>query len=175
MKKTKSRIKSIFSRISKTRKSQMEMFGIAIVVVLLALGMLFAVRFVLLKPQENIKQSFTQKEIAQNFIEVLVKTNAPGCNNVDFMELFYDCANYNNIQCNDNGIVDSCDFLKTKIQLIFANTLEEWKTPYKFEVKKDNMRFKDFYFNYSECIESKRGYQPVSLFPGTLDIILDVC
>jgi len=150
------------------------MFGIAFVVILLALGMLFAVKFVLLKPQVDIKKSFTQKELAQNFVSTLLITTIPECENQDITELMEDCASYQGITC--MGSYSSCDYLKVVIPDIISKTFDVWKRGYKLTVTKEGRVISGLAFNSTrECIESKPGWGYIPLDVGTVTVRLDIC
>ena len=45
------------------KKAQIEILGLMIIMVLIALGVLFAVKYVFLAPKAEIKQEFTEKNI----------------------------------------------------------------------------------------------------------------
>ena len=73
------------------KKAQMEIMGLAIVVVLLVLGMLFMVKFVLFKPTESYRSEYTTTQLAANMINAILNTNTK-CNDISISELLQDAA-----------------------------------------------------------------------------------
>ena len=61
------------------RKSQMEIMGLAIIILLLTLAMIFVVRFVILKGPSDIKKGFTQTELASNMVNTFLKSTSRNC------------------------------------------------------------------------------------------------
>ena len=117
----------------------MEMMGLAIIVILLSMALLFVIRFVVLKEPTQHTKEYAQSELAANFLNTLMETNAPRCSNVKFETLFMDCvannANGGNIPCmGDTGFVTSrsCEYLRETIPLILEQTFDKWKIKYRF-------------------------------------------
>jgi len=111
------------------KKSQMEIMGLAIIVILLTLGVLFVIQFVVLKEPSDVKKTFTKTQIAANMLNSILKTTSKECYGNTMTQLLQDCANYNEnpaglIIC-ENGI-DSCEYANSTIEYIFDNTLVEW-------------------------------------------------
>ena len=50
----------------KSRKSQTEMMGLVIVVILITLALLFVVSFIVLRKPSTLKKEYTQSELAAN-------------------------------------------------------------------------------------------------------------
>ncbi len=73
------------------KRSQMEIMGIAIVVVILSIVILFVIRWSILKEPVQYKKEFAQSEIATNLVNTMLSTTTE-CNEVTFSELFQDCA-----------------------------------------------------------------------------------
>ncbi len=83
------------------KKAQMEIMGLAIVVVLLILGMLFAVKFVLFKPQQTYRKEYTTTQLAANTLNTLLNTHTT-CNRMSVSELLQD-ASKDTYNINDCG------------------------------------------------------------------------
>jgi hypothetical protein len=112
------------------KKSQMEMMGLAIIVIIISLGLLFVVRFVILNPKQAVSKEFSESELASNFLNTLIETNAPGCSNIKFSTLFMDCAKAKKIYCSGD---DSCTYImKTMRDDILPTTFDEWGISYYF-------------------------------------------
>ena len=122
------------------RKSQIEIMGLAIIIILLMLALVFVVRFTLIPNQNAPKKEFSQAQIAANTLNAMLQTNVEECNEASIERLFVDCAQRTSvIDCGTGvGFVNSCDFLfgnppgtdsflKTSV---FRDTLDLWEIPY---------------------------------------------
>jgi len=111
------------------KKSQMEIMGLAIIVVLLTLGVLFVVQFVVLKEPSDVKKTFTKTQMAANMLNSILKTNSKDCYDNTMTQLLQDCADNNEnpaglIIC--ENVIDSCEYANSTIEYIFNNTLVGW-------------------------------------------------
>ena len=134
------------------RRSQMEIMGIVIIIILFSVGLLFAIQYVILKKPSDVKKSFLQAELSSNSLNAMLKTNIPECNNADMAALFKVCGQYNppnptepEIDCDNDGskvssgdLYDSCFILNQTITTILNNTLNVWRVPYVFSANFDN-------------------------------------
>ena len=169
----------------------MEILGLAVIIVLVTLGMLFILRFSVSKNTPGTRQSFVKSEKAANLLNTLLKTTTD-CNEMTVAELIKDCAEtrgVNNIcQDGDSG-VSSCDYLKGNdvskgaIKKIFEKTLEKWKNNYEFIVCR---------LENSECtengiiniknppgigcpLEKEAKQQPIQTKSGLIEVSLAIC
>ncbi|MBR9699305.1 hypothetical protein GOV09_02525 [Candidatus Woesearchaeota archaeon] len=167
------------------KKSQMELMGLAIVVVLLSLVFLFVVRFVILRPpSEPIGKEFAESEMAANFLNAMMETNNPDCSDIKMSTLFQDCANNppdGRIRCS-NPDAYSCFYLRNKLGELFGSTFNSWNINYNFYASfdpndiegtsKDILTFDD-----DDCTGNRRmKQQPLPLNPpNTLYLSLFIC
>ena len=112
------------------RRAQTEIFGLAIVVLLISVGFLFAVGFFVQKPS-TFKKEFALTEIGANLLNALLKVTVMECNNLEMTELIQDCAENdeaNQIDCDPTTptIDGSCQSIQGLIPIIFFNTLDKW-------------------------------------------------
>lgn len=79
-----------------TNKGQVEVFGLAIIVIILFLVFVFAVRYSIGGQGQISEEVYFQKQtLAQNFVNTLYSTYVPSCSDdVDFKFLVKDCAEY---------------------------------------------------------------------------------
>ena len=155
----------------KSRKSQMEIMGLAIVVILITLIMLFVVRFVVLRQPAEYKKEFTQTELASNIINTLLKTNAPDCSDLTFTELFQDCAEGQSVSCNSD-VPNSCSYIEAKTNYILDNTLKKWNIGYEFNAFTSTENI----FQLGSCPGEKKSKRyPIPTSMLTLYITLDIC
>ena len=110
------------------KKAQLEIMGLAIVIILVMMGVLFAIRFVLLKPPSTVKQEFTQSQLVSNFGTALLQSTTQDCKGIDMTELLTDCAEFQSITC-DNGM-RTCRYANTTIKKILNQTFDVWRVKY---------------------------------------------
>jgi len=160
----------------KKRKSQMEIMGLAIVVVLIVLGMLFAVRFFVNKAPTKFKSRFTHKQLAQNTVTAFINTNTSNCHSMSITELLQDCGQSKSVICED-GTTGSCEHARDVAEDILSLTLVQWKVDYNFKVYfSDDVAGHIFKLGSSCTGESEPGwgYTPIST-GRTIFTRLDVC
>ena len=158
--------------MKKNKKSQAEIIGLVIIVLLITMGLLFFVKFGILDKEDDIKGSFIDSELANNMVDVLLKTTTD-CKESSVTDLFQDCAAFNKIDCNG---MNSYEKLNQTIDIIFGKTLEKWKKSYEFRAYRGSEQILEK--NYGECNrysnrESKT--YPIPTDRGTLFITLDIC
>jgi hypothetical protein len=75
------------------KKAQLEVLGLAVIVLLLSLGMLMVFKFIVTQEPIDTKQSVTEKQQSSNFLGAILETSTgPDCRNMKIKELFADCA-----------------------------------------------------------------------------------
>ncbi|MDO8480571.1 MAG: hypothetical protein Q7S65_02010 [Nanoarchaeota archaeon] len=159
--------------------------GLAIVVILLSLAFLFVVRFVILKEPSDTRQSFQESELAANFLNTMLETNAPECSGATMSALFQDCAMYYSLQgritCDvPLGRMQSCEFLQATQRDLFAKTFDVWKVNYFFEVYRDPQSPATSQLSLltqgQECTGNRRlKVQPLPVAGSTIYLSLHIC
>jgi hypothetical protein len=125
------------------KKAQMEIMGLAIIVILLSMTFLFVIQFVLLKEPTQESKEYAQSELAANFLNTLLETDAE-CANIEISTLFQDCTNNcnedtagecrGNLQCQGRS---SCIYLKGTVKDILNDTFDQWNINYYFAATHD--------------------------------------
>lgn len=157
------------------RKSQMEILGLAVVVLLILLTTIFVVRFLALKSPADYRKSFVSSQLASNMLGTFLKTAADDCFKLRMDELLKDCAQTSGaIICEDGTSRNSCDYAKTAAELIFQQTLSKWNMKYEFFAYTDSGR--PIIKLGSRCkAEKKSKTFPVPTDIGTMNTTLDIC
>jgi len=175
------------------KKAQMEIMGLAIIVILISVAMLFAIRFVILKEPTQYKKEFTQTELASNILSTLLKTTVPECNDLSFTELYQDCfkdPNNPQVSCSDGS--SSCyyiggnDGISGKTGELLGDTLGTWHIGYEFKAETEtypayniHIKGKDIDNNEIGCpTVKKHKIYPIPVDPAgqnTLFLTLDIC
>ncbi len=173
-----------------SKKAQMEIMGLAIIVLLLSFGMLLVFRFVLLKPAEQPRETFTETQMASNILSSILRTSS-GCRSTDMTELLQDCATTPIILCQQSDAhtniqqyftshfseVNSCEYAEASLKYIFNQTFEEWKQKYNFIAYLDDINNPIMQLNNSICIGEKQVKEfPIPTTSGrTLFVRFEIC
>ncbi|MBW3014928.1 hypothetical protein KY330_00740 [Candidatus Woesearchaeota archaeon] len=168
-------------RVESKRKGQMEVFGLALIVILLVIGMIFVVSFMLLRPSREIPAIFVSEQLTKNLVNEIPKVTTD-CNKYNLGALLMDCATYGQpgtIAC--GGETYSCEKAHDVVEEIFKNTLEKEKVKYFFRAyvimagQDQGSIFDDI---GQECLideDITTGQQPLPLDVNTLILELQVC
>lgn len=159
---------------TKGKKSQTEMMGLVIVVILITLAMLFVVSFIVLRKPSTLKKQYTQSEIAANTLYALLETTTP-CSDYDYSvrSLFEDCALYDPGSVSCDGML-SCEYIEAVADEIFEKTLRAWNINFEFTAIPTDIHF--IYPNVNSCRGEKRSQsQPITVGGISMTFKLDIC
>jgi len=152
------------------KKAQMEVFGLAMVVILIFIGMVLVV--VLYKPSSSsdLRAAYSDEVIAQNMITAMFNLNTT-CS-LDMEELAKNCHLSNSYLCDGKY---ACEYFQDIASNIFENTLEVWKEPYTFEIEETPIQL-----SYGNCSTYKKvpGTHHIPLSPqgqGSITAFLYIC
>jgi hypothetical protein len=155
--------------LRKSKKSQMEIMGLMVIIILVALAMLFVIQFVVVREATDIKKTYTHSELATNTNTALLKTTTQ-CKGQDINQLLQDCAGGESINCNGKG---SCAYVAEAIEGILDQTLKEWGKAYRFTVKSGNQDvISPITSGNCEKVDIEPGINPL---PGGIIVRLDIC
>lgn len=152
----------------------MEIMGLAIIIILISLAMLFVIRFIAIKEPGELKKTYTHKELAANIANTILMTTAKDCKGQDMTSLIQDCANNHPlglIEC-DDGTTRSCDYIDTVIQEILDKTLESWNKEYYLTIKSAGIDISKF---GAPCPGAKTSSSPCCPIPIGIVVNLDIC
>ena len=154
------------------KKSQMEILGLAIVVVLILVATTFVVRFLVLRTPVDYRKGFVSSELASNMLNTFLKTAAKDCSQLTMTELLQDCAQGRGIIC-ENG-QDSCKFIESTAKDIFSKTLDKRNMNYEFLAYTDiNLPLIKL---GNPCKAEKRSKLfPIPISGATMYTKLDIC
>jgi hypothetical protein len=177
------------------KKAQMEVLGLAIVVVLILVATIFIIRFFVFKTSTDYRKGFVSTELASNMLSTFLSTNAEDCYQMTMTELLQNCALYGfGGKCVDEGVTYgctqcsnqeySCEFIKSSATSIFQETLDKWSIRYILLAYIDiNSPFIQIIDPIStskglQCPEKKSKLFPVPVDPTsaiTMFVNLDIC
>lgn len=153
------------------KKSQMEIMGLAIIFILVIFGVLFAIRFVIMKPDTDIRKGFQDSTLAANILTAMRGTTTD-CKDATVEQLLQDCAAQKAIDC---GAVDSCGKASAVIGSIMKETLEIWQRDYNFSIS-GAFSVSGITYGMGDCSGEKEvKTQPVPTRAGTITLKLEIC
>lgn len=110
----------------------MEIMGLMIVVILLIVGVLFAIKFVVLKKPPETRQTFSRTQMASNMGLALMSSTTENCRGTAIKDLLIDCAEWpedgGTISCGDG--TKSCAYVNRTIEGILEGTFDAWNVKY---------------------------------------------
>ncbi|HIH04627.1 TPA: hypothetical protein HA281_04755 [Candidatus Woesearchaeota archaeon] len=150
----------------------MEILGLAIVVVLLILGLVFVIKFVALKKPSTLKKDVVESQVASNYLSTYLSTSVQECSGLSTTELLQDCAAQGGITCQDGET--SCEKPREVAAFIFNQTFDQWK--WKYEMSAFLGERSSLFTLGTACPGQKRSKTfPLPTRAGTLYVKLDIC
>ena len=172
----------------------MEIMGLALVVILISLGILFAVKFSAMKPATSgARGAYIKTVKASNMLNTLLKVNTECAAGATVTQLIQDCASGNPqlTSCPNPlaplTLLDSCGYIKSIIgdgiigegipqEGIFDKTFGEWGQDFYFVIKKGGTIITDIGQVGTECQGIKESKnQPIPVTGGLVTVTLDLC
>jgi len=154
------------------KRAQMEILGLAIVVVLILVATIFIVRFLVLKTPTEYRKGFVSSELASNMLNTFLKTAAKDCSQLTMTELLQDCAQGKSITCGTGE--DSCKFVESTAKEIFEDTINKWNMNYEFLAYTDSNS--PLVKIGNACKAEKRSKLfPIPISGATMYTKLDIC
>ncbi len=160
------------------KKAQMEIMGLAIIVILISAAMLFTIRFVVLTEPSTYKKEYMQTELGYNILSTLFKTTVPDCNNRNFEELYRDCAiDPDNPQISCDDWSTSCAYINKATDDILNDTLGKWNIGYEFIAKTKTTPIPIVRLGSCPTVKKHKSYPiPIdSTGENILSVTLDIC
>jgi len=171
-------------------KAQTEIFGLIVIVLLVTVGLLFAVGFLVKKPPATLKQDYQSSEVGYNTLAAILGTNIVDvqagtptfCHQLTVTELIQDCAENNpsyQLSCGASASPElSCEYIEKLINgTFFRETLDKWHYKYQLTIKSSVPSAPTVIkvLKNAECTERKRITYIVPSKIGDLEIYLDLC
>jgi hypothetical protein len=156
-------------------RSQMEIMGLVIVVILLTLALLVVVQFVVLKKPSEVRKVQTDAQLAANLLNSVLQTTTP-CKKYQIRTLLQQCVSGNDMVC---GGVSACTYANRTIGYLLNDTLNAWGKMYNFSVSETATAFNPPYgvqFTRGDCSGVKEHrVSPVPAGGRTFLVSLDIC
>ncbi len=112
------------------KNGQIEIMGLMIIVVILALALLFVIKVVFTEKETPESQAYVTSTLVEAFVNTLFQTTARCTGDVTIQDLLLDCARHpysgGSITCTDGSGRDACTFANETIGQILQETLDVW-------------------------------------------------
>ncbi|MBS1266903.1 MAG: hypothetical protein MAG795_00872 [Candidatus Woesearchaeota archaeon] len=155
------------------KKAQTEIIGLAIIIVIITLGLLFYLRLSRKDPNiSSVSTDYRTTKLASNLLSVILRTT-DDCQDLEIKELFQACAeDITSIQYCDTN--DPCERAKELVEgEILAQTVEEWGIPYHFTAK---IEAETKIENGTRCPGQRQTERyPIPTDKGPMILRLDIC
>jgi hypothetical protein len=120
----------------------MELLGIAIIMVIVIMGILLALRFFYLQPEENPAAAARDTLLGANLLDTMLETTTP-CRDLQLVTLLQECGRGSGLVCGDATAPDgsvmvkagsACDYAMGTIAFLLNQTLGTWQRHYEFAI-----------------------------------------
>jgi hypothetical protein len=143
-------------------KAQFEAMGLAVIVILISLGMVFLLLFSS-DEKSQAPQQYEEQQTAQSVIDAMLQTNIEDCD-LNVAEIIEDAMIRNRNPCGD-----SYQVLDNAAGIMLNDTLEKRGVYYNFTVQEEG---NDIFYSKGNCdaVRSDHfapGVQTLSLYPTT--------
>ena len=155
------------------RRAQMEIMGLAIIMILVILGVLFGLKYLTSEPEE-FKQEFEEKALATSFLNTMLGTTSE-CHQATFRELVQDCAQGGLVRC--PSALSSCDESRRGFTFMLKEVLDTRKQGYKLITKGPGDVAQLSLDSQNPCTgELTAGVQNIPTRLGTpVEMVLQIC
>ncbi|HYD03195.1 MAG TPA: hypothetical protein VEC16_02750 [Alphaproteobacteria bacterium] len=179
-------------QIKNRRRGQIEIFGLAIIVILVSIGFFIFISIKSQQPPSNPQKDFTNDKIANDFVLSIIDTNVYPCTEYTVKDLIVDCSRDRRIRCGSLG-EDSCAALNRSVTLMINETFKERN--YKFRFYSEGLLYSPpgctgtssqctkelFNITHLGCtsssVQGQRGVSIISKYPapGNVYLNLNIC
>ncbi len=165
-------------RIKNKSRGQMEVFGLAVIVILISIGFFIYVSYKVQQKPPNVQKEYTNDKLANDFVLSILDVNVRECNSFTIKDLAIDCARDHRIQC---GTKDSCYMLNKTINTLLNRTFMSMDTKFRFFSENipvgtsGNELINITYLGCaSDSVQGQRGRAIISLYPVQRNIYLNM-
>lgn len=166
---------------SRTSKAQLEIFGLVMIVVLVALALLFVI-VVMSKAPDREEQRIEESLQAANFLNTALSVTLPECNDRAVRQLLQDCAmaGFQDGRfigagtCSDG--VDTCEKLRSSLDGFLRQTFGVWGSNYVLFMN-NSVSVEQIKINRGSCPGEREGSsRPEVVRPGfNVIVTLHLC
>ncbi|HIH55126.1 hypothetical protein J4399_02475 [Candidatus Woesearchaeota archaeon] len=170
------------NRPSKSRKSQMEAFGLALIVIIIIVGFFLFLMFRIKNPIQDYKKQYIAEQMASNYVISVTGIDVRECSAKSYTirDLLIACARRDNVQCSG---IDACELVNQTLYEITNKSLIAQE--FKFRLFTQGLNWpsagEEINIEHRGCDENdpkdQSGYAilPLHPVPRQIKLILDIC
>ena len=170
--------------MNKQKRAQIEIMGLALIVIIISIASLFVVRAVFMnKNSIDTTTKYDTEKLTSTFVNTLLQSDSGCTPDTTFQDLLVDCAKapYSDgtITCMDSR--KSCVYANESIGYISKNTLDSWgvvyKPGYEFRViaPGDQIVAQHINGDLSEATFGTVTPFPIRLYPSDQEVVILLC
>jgi len=163
----------------KSRKSQTEVIGLVVIVMIIAFALLFFTSRSFTKKPDTLKKYYSDTNMANKLLTSMMKTTVPDCKGSTIQDLYEDHVTVRAIKCKG---MESEKYAQIAVNTILGETLEKWNVPYNYYVYQSSgstLRAIPVFGPIEKCNTKTKEKQVASLAmplnPGTMTVQLEIC
>jgi hypothetical protein len=118
-----------YKNYSEHKKGQIEMFGLAVIVILISLGFFIFVSFKSQQNPDNPQKEFTNDKMANDFVLSILDVSVQGCEEFSVKDLIIDCSRDHRLECNGRK---SCIAVNESINIMLNRTFMAREMKFRF-------------------------------------------
>ena len=150
-------------------KGQTEIMGLAIIVVLISMGIIFTLVFVFGGEEDTTKDIYQRSQLSSNLLNSMTSTST-ACKGATMKELIQDCVTKRRLKCDNKN---SCSYMEDAVEIIFVNTLDKWKYSYIFTMKHGDRQL--IKRTSGQCDEYESSFHYIPTSAGNVELKLSIC
>jgi hypothetical protein len=162
------------------KHGQVEMFGLAFIVVLISIGFFLFVSLKSQQTEDNPQKEYTNDKLVNDFVLAIldVNANASNCMNFTIKDLIVDCARDHRLKCGTGPLDDSCKKVNESINFMLNRTFMTRNSRFRFYSENLQVSGKELinitYLNCTSRSEGRRGVAIISLYPAPGNVYLNM-
>jgi len=165
----------------KNKLGQMEVFGLAFIVILISIGFFIFVSYKSQQKTENPQKEYTNDKVANDFILSILYVSVQDCEEYTVQDLIIDCARDHRINCAGDN---SCVAVNKSINVMLNKTFMPKDVNTKFRFWSENLYYPEntntdlINVTHLNCSansrQGQRGVAVISLYPTAKDVYLNM-
>jgi hypothetical protein len=166
------------------KKGQIEMFGLAVIVILISLGFFIFVSFKSQQKPDNPQKEFTNDKMANDFVLSILDVSVKDCEEYSVKDLIIDCSRDHRLRCNGQN---SCIAVNESVNIMLNQTFMTRAMKFRFYsegirymTEDGNIGGELFDVSYRNCTsksnQGQAGRAIVSTYPApNVYLYINIC
>ena len=159
-----------------SKGGQIEMFGLAVIVILIFIGLFIFVSFRSQQKPDTAQKDYTNDKLANDFVLSILNVNIRECYTYTVKDLIIDCSRDHRVDCNG---MDSCIALNQTVNTLLEETFVSMNSRFRFY--SENIQYNGIeLINITNlnCTpnmkQGQRGTAIISLYPDPRSVYINM-